>query len=103
MHARSTEMSQNLYFAQICADVYICIYMWMHICGCMCDVYRYMYWKEGSGGVAPPPENTQSGGYRSSAAGSSPEGLSSRLTVALVASVFLGRGMLLARWLLALK
>ena len=56
----------------------------MHICGCMCDVYRYMYWKEGSGGVAPPPENTQSGGYRSSAAGSSPEGLSSRMTVALV-------------------
>ena len=27
MHARSTEMSQNLYFAQMYADVYICIYM----------------------------------------------------------------------------
>ena len=35
-----------------------------------------------SGSVAPPPEDTQSGGYRSSAAGSSPDGLSSRLTVA---------------------
>jgi hypothetical protein len=50
----------------------------------MCNAYRYMYGRDGIGSVAPPPENTQSGGYRSSAAGSSPDGLSSRLTVALM-------------------
>ena len=69
--------------ANVCRCIHLHIYV-EHICGCTCDVYRYMYWREGSGDVAPPPENTQSGGYRSSAAGSSPEGLSSRLTVALV-------------------
>ena len=73
--------------ANMCRCIHLHIYV-EHICGCMCDVYRYMYWREGCGDVAPPPENTQSGGYRSSAAGSSPEGLSSRLTVALVVSVF---------------
>ena len=38
---------------------------------------------EDIGGVAPPPEYTNSGVYRSSAAGGSAKGPSSRLTVAL--------------------